>query len=239
MIRRFALLLGLLSTPAAAAEDLCLSGAVFQPVRDSLPATARAVAARNLTVMAMGGAATAGMAARGVEYTWPIRLEVRLREALPGVQVRVDTRVLPPRTKGDASLTVDADIREVRPDLIIWGPGGTAAAMGQDLDSFIGMLDDTIHRIRSDQRDLILMTLQYAPAVARVVNLYPYRMAVLRAAGAGGTAVLDRYELMRELNGNGYLNLDATAPEDTVPVARALFDCMGRILTEGIAHAVR
>ena len=225
--------------PLAMAEDRCLSAGDFAPAPDALPATVRAVAAKTLTIMSMGGAATAGAAARGGQYTYSARLEARLRDALPGVAVRVVARVLPPRARGDASLTIAEDLKEIRPSLVIWGPGGNAAARGEDSDSFIGMVEDTVRRIKADDRDLILMTLQYAPAIASVVNLYPYRMAVLRAADTAGVPVLDRYELMREWNGSGFLNLNATEPGETVQVARALYDCMGRMLAEGIVHALR
>ena len=83
------------------------------------------------------------------------------------------------------------------------------------------------------------MTLQYAPSVARVINLFPYRMAVIHAGELADVPVLDRYELMRFWSDNGFLDLDATDAGDRVQVARKLYDCMAEILTTGIVDAVR
>ena len=108
-----------------------------------------------------------------------------------------------------------------------------------DLDTFAGHVSDVIAKIRSTGADLILMTLQYAPSVARVVNLHPYRMAVARAGEMAGLPVLDRYELMRFWSDNGILDLDAVEPAERLQVARKVYDCMAEHLTRGIAGAVR
>ncbi len=83
------------------------------------------------------------------------------------------------------------------------------------------------------------MTLQYGPSVARVLNLYPYRMAVIRSAETAGVPVLDRYELMRFWSDSGFLDLDVTGSAERVQVARTIYDCMADILTRGITGAIR
>jgi acyl-CoA thioesterase I len=72
-----------------------------------------------------------------------------------------------------------------------------------------------------------------------VVNLFPYREAVLRAGEMAGVPVMDRYELMRFWSDNNFLDLDATEAGDRIQVARKLYDCMAEILTGGIVDAVR
>jgi hypothetical protein len=139
----------------------------------------------------------------------------------------------------EALAKLDADLATHKPALVIWGPGASAAARGDDLDSFIGSVNHAIQKVQSVGADLILMTLQYAPSVARVINLPPYRMAVIRGAEMAGVPVLDRYELMRFWSGSDFLNLDATGNQDRIQVARRLFDCMGEILAEGIVDASR
>jgi acyl-CoA thioesterase-1 len=100
-------------------------------------------------------------------------------------------------------------------------------------------LNDVIGKVRLAGADLLLMTLQYAPSVSRLVNLYPYRMAVIRAGDDAGVPVLDRYELMRFWNDNDFLNLDATNADDRIHVSRALFDCMAEILGGAIVDAAK
>ena len=96
-----------------------------------------------------------------------------------------------------------------------------------------------IGQVRAADADLILMTLQYAPSVSRLVNLGPYRMVVLRGGNDAGVPVLDRYELMRFWSDNDYLNLDATNAEDRINVSRKLYDCMAEILAGAIADATK
>jgi hypothetical protein len=72
-----------------------------------------------------------------------------------------------------------------------------------------------------------------------VINLFPYRSAVIRAGEMAGVPVLDRYELMRFWSDNDFLDLDVTEAEDRVKVARKLYDCMAEILAKGIVDAVR
>lgn len=204
-----------------------------------LPATQTGVAIGRLTILAMGGAATVGAAARGPEFTYPARLEARLRTAFPGTDIKVAVQEATRRTTAELLMKLDADLAAVRPGLVIWGPGASAAARGDDLETFNTTLAEVMRRVRLAGADLVMMTLQFAPSVVRVMNPYPYRMAVLRGGDMAGVPVLDRYELMHFWNGSGFMNLDATDAEDRVRVARRLYDCMAEILAEGIVNATK
>jgi hypothetical protein len=190
-------------------------------------------------MMVLGGAATLGAPAHGNEFTYQSRLAARLSAEFPGLKVNVVVRAVSLQPDADVQKKLDADLAAARPALVIWGPGASAAGRGDDLDTFIGDVSDTVGKIRSAGADLILMTLQYAPSVARVVNLYPYRGAVLRVGDEAAVPVLDRYELMRFWSDNDFLDLDATEADERVKVARKLYDCMAEVLAEGIAGAVR
>jgi hypothetical protein len=204
---------------------------------DGMQATKAAIEKRSLTILALGGAATLGSPAHGNEYTYPSRLAARLTEAVPGLAVNVVVRAVPRESDADLDQKLDAELTSVKPALVIWGPGASAAGRGDDLDTFIGEVTGTVGKIRSAGADLILMTLQYAPSVARVINLSPYRLAVVRAGEVAGVPVLDRYELMRFWSDTDFLALDTTEAGDRVQVARKLYDCMAEILTTGIVDA--
>lgn len=206
---------------------------------DALPATKAAIKKQTLTIVALGGAATLGAPAHGTEFTYPSRIAARLTAALPGLTVKVVVHAVGRQSDTDVYKTLDKDLAADRPALVVWGPGGSAAGRGVDLDTFIGNVTDTVDKIRASGADLILMTLQYAPSVARVVNLAPYRTAVIRAGDIANVPVMDRYELMRSWSDNGFLDLDATGDEERINVARKLYDCMAEILTQGIVDAVR
>jgi hypothetical protein len=205
----------------------------------ALPATKAAIETHTLTILTLGGAATLGGPAHGAEFTYPSRLAARLTEALPGLSVKIVMVAVALQPNADLELKLNAALVAAKPALVIWGPGASAAGRGDDLDTFISDITGTINKIRTAGADLILMTLQYAPSVARVINLFPYRSAVTRAGETAGVPVLDRYELMRFWSDNDFLDLDGTKADDRVQVARKLYDCMAEILIEGIVDAVR
>jgi len=217
----------------------CPTPDVFTIAAENLPATKEAIARRALTILALGGAATLGGPAHGEAFTYPYRLATRLTDAFPGLKVTVVVRAVPRQSGADLQEKLGADLAAAKPALVIWGTGASAAGRGEDLETFIGETTGTVAKIKEAGADLILMTLQYAPSVARVINLAPYRLAVIRAGEMAGVPVLDRYELMRFWSDNDFINLDATEAGDRIQVARKLYDCMAEILAEGIGDAVR
>jgi len=216
----------------------CPTPEEFVVAADALPATKAAIGRRALTILTLGGAATLGAPAQGTEYTYPSRLKARLAEALPGVTINMVVLAVPRQSGVDLDLKLSAELAATNPALVIWGAGASAAGRGDDLDTFIGSVTQAVGKIQSSGADLILMTLQYAPSVARVIDLPPYRSAVLQAGEMASVPVLDRYELMRFWSDTDFLDLDAMAPETRVLVARKLYDCMAEILSKAIVDAV-
>ena len=235
-IRLLAAALALAVTSAAAAEppacrvpdDLALTGL-------SLPTVAQARTTRKrLTILTIGGASTAGQAARGAEYTYPARLAERLRARLPGIAVEITNRGLP---AGSTRMRVDhlaADLAATRPDLVIWAPGSSEAGMSEDPGNFIDSLQEGVSAIRAAHADLVLIDLQWAPSIARVVNLPQYNNAIAGVAANEDVPLLRRSELMRRWNEDGTFNLDTTPAAQRLPAIRRLFDCIAMGLADGI-----
>lgn len=244
MTRVWALVLcGLMAvhTAAAAPVDpvICPISDPFVIARDQLPRTAAAVSAGKLSILALGGAATVGGPAHGNEYTYPARLAARLNHALPAVKTEVVVMAAARQPDNGFETKLAAYLAERKPALVIWGPGATSAAVNGDLDTFSTSVSSTIGTIHAGGADLILMSLQYAPSVSRLLNLAPYRATVMLSANETGVPVFDRYDLMRLWSDTGFIDLDATDPGERVRVARKLYDCMAQILSNGIVDAVK
>jgi hypothetical protein len=235
------MLLGVLASPS-----LALAQSPPCPIPDdlalhdiALPLAHAAFAAKHLTVLVVGGAASAGTAAGGSAYTMAARLQVRLREQLPGSEIEAVTRAVPRRT---ASVTVDSietDLAQTGARLVIWGVGDPEAGSGAGVDALGDTVSEGIDKIHAAGADVILMDLQFAPSIARVVDLEPYRAVVMRVGQDADVPVLDRYELMRSWSDDGVLDFDTTVPAERVQVARQLFDCVAAALADGIATALR
>jgi hypothetical protein len=143
------------------------------------------------------------------------------------------------QTASNSVRHLDADLAQTGAKLVIWGAGGIEAAYGVDIDRMAAELDRGVAKIRAAGADVILMDVQYAPSIARVIDLAPYRDVVRRVAAEDDVPLLDRYELMLEWSNDGVLDFDVTDPEARVAVARRLFDCMAEALADGIVPAVR
>jgi hypothetical protein len=94
--------------------------------------------------------------------------------------------------------------------------------------------------IRAAHADLIMIDLQWAPSIARVVNLSQYNSAIAGVASNEDVAVLRRSELMRRWNEDGTLRFDGThPPAQRLDDIRRLFDCIAATLAAGIVEAVK
>lgn len=238
MIRGRLLLMAMcLATTAAAAADppACRLPDDLALTELSLPAVTEARQTRKrLTILTIGGASTAGQAARGAEFTYPARLAERLRQRLPGVAVDVINRGRP---AGSTRMRVDhlaADLVATLPDLVIWAPGSSEAGMSEDLGYFVDSLQEGVSIIRAAHVDLLLIDLQWAPSIARVLNLAQYNNAIAGVAANEDVPLLRRSELMRRWNEDGTFNLDTTPAAERLPAIRRLFDCIAIGLADGI-----
>ena len=226
-------------TPARAQTEACPIPPDVALTDLSLPAAKAAVAAKHLVIMTIGGAATAGIAAGGPEFSWPTRLAVRLRQELPDVDISVVSRAASRQSAAKSVRHLDEDLAQTGANLVIWSAGAAEAGAGADEQQFADELERGIGKIHAVGADLIMMDVQYAPSIARVVNLPPYRDAMLRVGMVNDVAVLDRYELMRDWSDDNVLDFDVTDPAKRIEVARRLFDCLAQAMAEGIVPAVR
>jgi len=241
MIKRLSLIASLLlaMAPAAFAQtcpvppDLALTDL-------SLPVSRQAVQQRrHLTIVALGGASTAGMAAGGIQYAYPARLEMLLREQLPGVQIDMLNRGATAGTVRDRVQRIDADLAGIKPDLVIWAPGSTEAGAAEDPDRFQASLASGAARIKESGADLMMIDLQYSPKIAQVINLVPYDAAIARTARQQNVALLRRSALMRRWQEQSVLQLDGIPRGGRVAAIRHLSNCVAMALADGIAPAVR
>lgn len=241
MIRALACAALLVAAVPARADPVSCPVPEEAALRDiALPhASAEVTTRQRLDVLVLGGADMLGRAAEGEAFSTPARLEARLRAALPGLDVHIATHAAPRRSASAALGGLEADLARTGPTLVIWSAGTVEAGRGTDIDDLADTLQTGIGRIRAAGADVIMMNLQYAPSIARIVDLEPYRDAVRRIGGANEVPVLDRYEMMRGWSDSGLLDLDVTEPQARVQVARVLFDCVAAALADPILAAFR
>ena len=193
---------------------------------------------KRLVVLVVGGASITSTAAGGRAYSLPARLEARLHVDLPGQHITVVSRDIQGGDTRIAANRMAANIRETGAKLVVWATGAGAAAFGDDLEMFGTNLEFGINAAKNAKADIILMDLQYAPSIARVMNQTPYSYTIRGSAEMADIPMLPRYELMRAWSYSGELDFDTDSTTERLKVARKLYDCLAAILAGGIVGAL-
>ena len=229
------------AVPMARADDLPCTVPDGLALTDlSLPeCTAQLAAGKRLVVLVVGGASIGGTAAGGRSYSLPMRMEARLRAGLPEKDIAVVIHPVEGGKTRAAAEQMAAAIRDSGAKLVVWETGSSAAVAGEDLEMFGTNLESGINVVKDAHADLILMDLQYAPSIARVMNQTPYCDAIRGQTEMAGVALLRRFDLMHAWSDSGELDLDAASPAERLKVARKLYDCLAAVLATGIAQALR
>jgi lysophospholipase L1-like esterase len=234
-----ALLLG--GAGAARAEPLsCAFPPDLQLPAADLPITRAALAVhRPITIVTLGGSSTAGIAAHGAEYSYPMRLQAHLRDLLPDGDITVVNRATPRGTTEARLDRLQGDVVALGPELVVWAPGSTEAGNAQDPERFAALLREGIARIRAMPADLVLIDLLYTPHIARAVDLDRYNAIIAAAAAEAHVPLLRRSALMRRWNDDGVFTLDATPRREHVATIRRLFDCFAVGLAQGLVQELK
>lgn len=206
----------------------------------ALPLTRADLArAGRLSILAIGGNATEGTAAGDPAFTYPARLRAALAAAFPGKDVSVQIRAGARTSNATIPRELPTLIHDIGANLVIWASGAREAASSADIDDYVTRLAKGIDAIHAAGADVILLDMQFAPSIARIVNTAPYRDALHGTAAAHDVSVLRRYDLMVQWNDMGIMNLDATDITERQRVARQLFGCIATTLSSAITAALR
>lgn len=223
---------------AGAAIDRCLLPAEFGSLGGPLPRTAaRLAAGRPLTIVAFGSSSTEGIGATRPEFTYPSRLAELLRARLPGVAIRVLNRGVGGEMAPQMLARLDRDVLAAQPDLVIWQLGTNSVLHDIDPGHEIELARSGIARMRAAGADVMLMDLQYAPAVLRH-GYYRDMLRVLAAlARSEKVPLVRRFAMMRHWAEDGEMRLPKMLAKDRLHMSDAGYDCLARQVARGILAA--
>lgn len=217
------------------------------PFRHALSYLAERLAGSgSVRIVAIGSSTTAG---EGGVVAYPYRLEESLRASYPGKMIDVLNR----GKSGDearAELSrLDADVLRETPALVIWQVGSNAAWKGYDLDDTAAAIREGLELLQGKSMDIVLMDLQYAPAVLTADKVEAARRMVSLISETANDAnapvnVFGRFDLMQKWHDMARISFDRMIdPADcdrlhhsdwsARHVARALCDC----IVDGVARA--
>jgi acyl-CoA thioesterase I len=230
----------LASTARAGAPDC---GVPAELVEDEprLPAMAERLRAKQpITIVAIGGATTAGTAAgNAAETAYPRRLEAALRHRYPDVPITVVNKGVSRQTTQQMVDRFARDVYALAPTLVIWETGTFDAAESVDVEVFAGALEAGLGDLREHQVDTMLMNMQYSRSTASVINFEPYLDAMQHTADVADVYLFRRFEMMKYWSENGVFNFANVPPEGRAPLAAAVYECIAQRLADAIDYGVK
>jgi lysophospholipase L1-like esterase len=231
----------MLAAPAqqSAGADRCSAPAEVVALDSPLPQVARrlAVPGGPLTIVALGSSSTAGFGATRPENTYPSRLAALLRARFPSHRIRVVNRGIGGEEAPAMEARIARDVLPEKPDLVIWQAGTNAIVHDSDPLAAGEAVRRGVARIRASGSDVILMDLQYAPAIL-LHGHYREMLTVLAAtAHAEGVALFHRFAMMRHWAEDGRMALPVMLAPDRLHMTDASYDCLARQLGASIVRA--
>jgi len=198
-----------------------------------LPLLAAAIKARHdFTIVAIGGASTAGTAAGDPTKTYPFQLEAILRRRFPGLTVSVINQGIARQTTSDMVARFERDVISAKPDLVLWETGTNDAVRGTDLDDFSAHLQGGLDLLRRHHLETILIDMQFARDTDAVINFQPYLNVLQEAAEANDVPVFHRFEIMRSWSESGAFDLGTAPKAEAAAQAGEVYGCLAERLAD-------
>jgi acyl-CoA thioesterase-1 len=237
-----AALVAILLSPAGPGAGAALGRCGIPPELTSLGAplprtAARLAAGGPLTIVAFGSSSTEGYGATRPEFSYPSRLAAVLQARFPAVPIRVVNRGVSGEVASQMLARLDRDVLAEKPDLVIWQLGTNAVLHGRDPAVEIEVARRGIARFKSAGIDVMLMDLQYAPAV--LVHAHYREMLRLLAGVARSEDVplFRRFSVMRHWAEDGQMSLPVMLAVDRLHMSDASYDCLARQVANSIVDA--
>jgi lysophospholipase L1-like esterase len=206
----------------------------------SLPHVAGRLASRQpVLIIAFGSSSTAGYGSTSPEFTYPNRLAAQLRRKYPNADITVVNRGKGGEDAPEMMKRLQADVIEMKPDLVIWQVGTNAVLRNLDPAETIKLVEDGIARIQAAGADLVLVDPQYSPRVneraesaGKMINLLN-KVAELRKVG-----IFPRFEVMRDWHEKQAIPIDNFVIADGLHMSDWGYACFAQLLGDDIIRSV-
>jgi len=149
------------NAPARAVAD-CRVPAELIEDEPRLPGLAERLRQKHpITIVAIGGASTAGNATGNAsEDAYPRRLQDALRQRHPGIDITVVNKGVPRQTTQEMVDRFPRDVYPLTPSLVIWETGTFDAARNVDVDLFAGALETGLADLHAHNLETMLINMQ-------------------------------------------------------------------------------
>ncbi|HUB63287.1 MAG TPA: SGNH/GDSL hydrolase family protein [Methylocella sp.] len=183
-------------------------------------------------ILAIGSSSTLGSGASSKSKSYPSRLESILDQALKGADVTILNRGVAGEVAQTTAERIKSEVALRKPDLVLWQLGTNDALARIPPQDFENTVRSTLHWLKDNRVDLVLVGVQYTSRLARDPNYIAIRASLQKIAADENVLYVHRYDAMRFI-AQTRANLQLMAG-DNFHLNDLGYECMA----EHIAHAL-
>lgn len=218
------------------------SACAFQPrpmaITAPLPHLAERIDAGGpLRIVAVGSSSTAGAGASQPNRSYPARLAELLQQRLPGVAVEVLNKGVNGEVDAQMLRRFQRDVLDEKPDLVIWQVGANTVLRGEDPEADEAMIRTGVQRLKAAGTDIVLMDLQYAPAMVAKPMHEDMQARIADIAEDEGVGLFRRFAAMHQWVETRQASMSDLVGPDGIHLNDAGYDCVARSLTTSLKDA--
>jgi len=190
-----------------------------------------------ITVVAIGSSSTAGAGASSIDANYPSQLAIDLREQFPGHDITVLNRGINGEETDNMMARFAADVIAAQPTLVIWQVGTNSVLRDRSLDKHAQLLRDGIEQLKAINADVMLMDMQYTPAVLAKSEVDGMEDQIELAAKAENVDLFERFAVMRNWSEVQHISFDTFTAPDHLHMNDWGYGCVAKLLAGAIAEA--
>ncbi|WGJ14196.1 GDSL-type esterase/lipase family protein [Methylocapsa sp. D3K7] len=183
-------------------------------------------------ILAIGSSSTLGSGASSKSRSYPSQLEAILEHALKGVDVVIVNRGVAGEVAETTAERIKSEVALRKPDLVLWQLGTNDALARIAPRDFEQTVRSTLHWLKENKIDVVLVGVQYTSRLARDPNYIAIRDSLQKIANEENILYVRRYDAMRFI-AQTRANLQLMAG-DNFHLNDLGYQCMA----EHVAHAV-
>ena len=190
-----------------------------------------------ITVVAIGSSSTAGAGASSIDANYPSQLAINLREQFPGHDITVLNRGINGEETDNMMARFAADVIAAHPTLVIWQVGTNSVLRDRSLDRHAELLRDGIEQLKAVHADVMLMDMQYTPAVLAKPEVDGMEDQIALTAKSENVDLFGRFAVMRDWSEVQHISFETFTAPDRLHMNDWGYGCVAKLLTAAIAEA--
>ena len=190
-----------------------------------------------LVIVAIGSSSTAGARASSPAAAYPARLAVELRARFPGRDITVFNRGVNGEVTEDMLGRFATDVIAAHPQLVLWQVGTNSVLRDNPLTEHEAELHQGIEQLKAMGADVVLIDLQYAPAVLAKSETTAMVEQIALTAKEENVDLFHRFAVMRDWHETRHLGYDVFVAPDELHMNDWGYACWAKLIGAAIAEA--